>query len=106
MYIRNRSFSDEDTLLEAVFDFDLGNHANTYQEILDRVAQEVKNNEDLKEQVKKMEEEDGMELVEDTRLQRLSEELRSTYDSFEIYSACFYGIKNGERIKLSEVELV
>lgn len=106
MFIRNNSFSDEDTLLETIFDFGLGNHTPVFKEIFTSIEQDMEASEELKQQILQMETEDAEELVEDIRLDQLCKRLLAKYDSFEVYSACFYGIKDGAKEKLSEVELV
>ncbi|MEZ5016502.1 MAG: hypothetical protein R2800_05565 [Flavipsychrobacter sp.] len=105
MFIRNNSFSDFETLLEAIYDFDLGEHELKFKSIIESVSNDIDTNAEIQEYVKGMDAEDGLELLDDIRLEQVAKRLEAMYDSFEIYSACFYGIKNEQKELLSELIL-
>jgi hypothetical protein len=96
MFIKNQTFNDEDTLLEAMFDFEVAIidkdlEANTgYQKYKDSLTDE----------------DDKAELYIEERDLRLAEVFMQRFDSFVIHSAKLYGVKNGERELLYEIDLV
>lgn len=105
MFIRNNSFSDFDTLLETIYDFDLGEHEAILKAVIDTVNNDIETNKELQDHIKGIDREDALELVDDIRLEQVAKRLATMYDSFEIYSACFYGIKSNEKELLSELIL-
>ncbi len=105
MFIKNNSFSDQETLLEAIFDFGLGEQSDVLKSVVTAVNKDIEDNEELQIAVKEMDKEEALELLEDVRLDQIAKRLISEFDSFEIYSACFYGIKNSEKQLLAEVTL-
>lgn len=96
MYIANQSFKDEETLLEQLFDFSLGDESDEIKELKARIEKELKENDAFQQYRKGLsDEEDIMELDEDERRIRLAEYLMDRYDSFKVEQKQLFGIKNG-----------
>lgn len=104
MFIRNQTFKDEETLLEILFDFDLG----TPTEIINQKRLEIE--EDLKENTayhdyiaSLTDEEEKLEVATEERYIRLAESLMEDYDSFKTEQGKLYGLKGNSPTLLSEL---
>jgi hypothetical protein len=106
MYIRNRTFKDEDTLMEVLFDFSLGNPTSIINGIISGIEKELSSNKAYIDYYNSLaDEEDRMELqTEESRI-RLAEKLQELFDIFEVKDSKLYGIKAAQRKLLYEIEL-
>ncbi len=108
MYIKNQTFSDEDTLFETLFDFELGD-ASPYTRVLQaeiekEIAADTAYQALLAEQA---DEEDRMELEDEERRERLAVVLQERFRSFKVAQKKFYGVsESGEETLLWEIDLV
>ena len=106
MFIKNQAFRDEDTLLEMLFDFSLGQPAQLLQELIAAIDKELEANTAYQEYYNSLQDiDDKAELYTEERDLRLAEQLMEIFDSFEVYSANLYGVKGGTRILLYEMNL-
>jgi len=107
MYIKNQTFRDEDTLMEMLFDFSLGNPAPVIKALTEEIDGELENNETYKSYLQTLtDEEDRLELETEERLIRLAEKLISSFDHFTTRQQKLYGVKNEQETLLYEVDLV
>ncbi|MBL7718219.1 MAG: hypothetical protein JNL72_05225 [Flavipsychrobacter sp.] len=107
MFIKNQTFSDEDTLLEAMFDFDIGRKSPLVQELVSAINQELEEHEEYKKYRDSLtDEDDKAELYIEERDLRLAEIFLQRYDSFVIHSARLYGVKDDARDLLYEIDMV
>ncbi len=106
MFIKNQSFKDEETLLEQLFDFSLGQPATAIQQIITEIDKEVLANEAFqKYRATLTDEEDILELDAEERNIRLGEQLMEIYSSFLVSDNKLFGIKDNEQILLYELDL-
>ena len=107
MYIKNHVFKDEDTLLEMLFDFSLGDPSPIIVSLKEEVEKELAHNEAYKEYLDSLtDEEDRLELETEERMIRLAEALLSRFDTFQTRQQKLYGINNTETVLLYEIDLV
>lgn len=106
MFIKNQQFSDEENLLEQLFDFGLGEAAPEVQQMIREIDEEVSNNEAFqKYKASLSDEEEIMELDDEERRIRLAEKLMEQYDSFEVFKSQLFGIKQGAKTLLYSIDL-
>jgi hypothetical protein len=107
MYIQNQSFSDEETLQEQLFDFELGTPCPELLQLKQAIDDEVLN--DLPYQQYKAtitDEEEMLELDDDVRRAKLAEHLMKTYESFLVEKNELFGVKNGVKTLLYSMDLL
>ena len=105
MFIKNQVFKDEDTLLEMLFDFGLGEPSPLISDLLQQIDAAMKGDADLQEHLKGMEEEDMLELESDIQQENLSRALMQLFQSFKVQSAHLYGINDEGETVLYSVDL-
>ena len=106
MYIKNNQFTDEDTLMETLFDFSLGDPSPIVSELRSSIAKELETNTAYQEYRQTLGEEDRLELEAEEENIRLAEALMERYDSFKVHQQKFYGIKGAKEDLLYEIDLV
>lgn len=106
MFIKNQTFSDEDTLLEMLFDFEIGEASDFMKGVLLEVNKTIDADKELEEHLKTLEEEDRLELHKDIQLEQLAKALQKTFSSFSVYKAGLYGHKSkDDKVLLYQVDL-
>lgn len=106
MYIQNQTFNDEETLLEQLFDFSLGEATPEVMELMLAIDKEVLSNEVFQQYKATLtDEEEIMELEEEERSIRLAEKLMEQYESFEVAQNQLFGIKGGQKTLLYSIDL-
>jgi len=106
MFIKNQQFSDEENLLEQLFDFGLGEAAPEVQQMMQEIDSEVLNNEAFQKYRSGLsDEEEIMELDDEERRIRLAERLMGQYDSFEVFKSQLFGIKDANKTLLYSIDL-
>ncbi|RYE26009.1 MAG: hypothetical protein EOP51_01930 [Sphingobacteriales bacterium] len=105
MYIKNQVFKDEDTLLEMLFDFALGEPGQIISDLLQQIEAAMKGDAALQEHLKSLEEEYMLELEDDIRQENLSRGLMQLFTSFKVQSAHLYGINEESETLLYSVDL-
>lgn len=106
MYIKNQVFSDEDTLLEMIFDFSIGDASPYIARLNEEIEKELSLNETYQQYRATLGEEDRLELEAEERDLRLAEILMTEFASFKVRSQKLYGIRDGEELLLYEVDLI
>lgn len=107
MFIKNQEFKDEDTLLEAMFDFDIGIKSSYVQAEIEKINKELSENIEYQKYKDSLtDEDDKSELYIEERDLRLAEIFMLRFDSFIIDSAKLYGVKAGLRELLYEIDMV
>lgn len=106
MFIKNQQFSDEENLLEQLFDFGLGEATPELQQMMRAIDTEVLQNQEFqKYKASLSDEEEIMELDDEERRIRLAERLMEMYDSFEVFKSQLFGIKDGVKTLLYSIDL-
>lgn len=107
MFIKNQVFKDEETLLELLFDFGLGDMSPLINEMYANIDRDLEQNEAYKTYRDSLQDEDDKEeLYTEERDMRLAEQLMEMFTSFQVHSRKLYGIRNDEKILLFEIDLV
>ncbi|WP_276134561.1 hypothetical protein [Polluticoccus soli] len=107
MFIKNQKFSDEDMLMETLFDFGLGDASPLMQEVIQDVSRMIESDLELSNHLRTLDEEDAMELLTDIQLEQQAKKLREQFTSFAVSKAKLYGITaDGEEKLLYEIDLV
>ncbi len=106
MYIKNQQFKDTDTLLEVLFDFEIGDPSAKMQAIIKEVDNAATDNEELKAQAATMEEEDALELLDDWKRERVIHILFNNYSSFKVFDAKLYGKNDSSEYLLYSIDLI
>ncbi len=98
MYIRNQAFKDEETLLELLFDFSLGDPSEIIIGELKVIEKELAENEAYTQYFNSLtDEDDRIELQEEETSIRLAEKLMQLFDAFEVKDSKLYGVKQGQK---------
>jgi len=106
MYIKNQKFSDEETLLEMLFDFSLGTRSAYAEQLVADIDKDLAENEKYIEYMKTLQDaDDRAEVYEEERDMRLAEILMEQFESFEVKNSCLYGVKGNKAELLFEVDL-
>jgi len=106
MYIQNQVFKDEETLLEQLFDFSLGEATPEVKALMSSIDKEVLANEEFqKYKATLQDEEEIMELDDEERRIRLAEQLMGHYESFEVAQSKLYGVRGEEKSLLYTIDL-
>ncbi|GAA4450658.1 hypothetical protein [Rurimicrobium arvi] len=106
MFIKNQKFSDEDTLLEQLFDFGLGDPSSDVAAIMKEIDQEVLANKAFQEYKAGLtDEEEIMEVDDEERRIRLAEKLMELYESFEVFKSQLFGISKDNKVLLYSIDL-
>lgn len=106
MFIKNRTFKDEDTLLEVLFDFDLGAPSAIINEKRETIELELKDHKAYHDYIASLtDEEDRLEVATEERYIRLAESLMEDYESFRVADRKLYGINKSTEDLLYEIDL-
>lgn len=106
MFIKNQTFKDEDTLLEVLFDFDLGTPTTVVTEAREQIERDLKDNQAYQDYYTSLtDEEDRMELATEERYIRLAEALMEQFDTFAVDRQQLFGVKGGAKTLLFEMDL-
>lgn len=106
MYIQNQSFSDEETLLEQLFDFGLGDPTPEVQALLVSISDELNANKDYQAYKATLsDEEEIMELEDDENRALLAERLMAMYESFVVEKNQLFGIKGNAKTLIYSIDL-
>jgi hypothetical protein len=111
MYIKSQTFNDEDTLLEMLFDFSLGESSPLIQQLIADIDKGLQENEAYIKYYASLEtEDDKEELYTEERDLRLAEQLMDMFDSFVVEggkdTAKMYGVNKTERMLLYGMDLI
>lgn len=107
MYIKNERFSDEETLMEMLFDFSLGDPQPMILELQQQIEKDLAANEAYQTYHASLtDEEDRLELETEERLIRLAEALMERFDRFETKQQSLYGWKGNEQTLLYSIDMV
>ncbi|MBL7713301.1 MAG: hypothetical protein JNL13_12570 [Chitinophagaceae bacterium] len=106
MYIQNQTFKDEETLLEQLFDFGLGEATSEVAALMQVIDREVLDHKEFQEYKASLtDEEEIMELDDEERRIRLAEQLMALYEGFEVSGNKLYGIKGTDKTLLYSIDL-
>ena len=106
MFVKNQTFRDEDTLLEMLFDFGLGESSDFIKKMVAGIDQELeKNDAYIKYRDSLQDEDDRVELYTEERDLRLAEQLMKLFDRFVVDKYKLYGASGEERTLLFEIDL-
>lgn len=106
MYIQNQTFNNEETLLEQLFDFGLGEAGESVKAMVLEINEEVLADKAfLDYRASLSDDEEIMELDDDERRLRLAERLMKIYDSFLVEKNQLFGIKGGQQTVLYSIDL-
>ena len=106
MYIQNQSFSDEETLLEQLFDFGLGDATPEVQALLVSISEELNANKDYQAYKATLsDEEEIMELEDDEIRALLADHLMAMYESFVVEKNQLFGVKDSVQTLLYSIDL-
>jgi hypothetical protein len=106
MYIQNQSFSDEETLIEQLFDFGIGTASTDITTMVAEIDLEVRNNVAYQEyRATISDEEEVMELDDDERRLKLAERLMQLYERFVVEKNQLFGVKENVQTLLYSMDL-
>ena len=106
MFVRNRNFKDEENLLEALFDFELGTPAPIINEKRAQIELDLKDNKAFHDYVASLtDEEDRMEVETEERNIRLAESLMADFNVFKVLDQKLFGLKGDDSTLLYELDL-
>ena len=106
MYIKNQQFKDADTLMEVLFDFEIGDPSVKMQTIIAEVEKAAIENQALQTQAATMDEEDALELLDDWKRERTIHILLNDYSSFKVNDAKLYGKNESTEDLLYSIDLI
>lgn len=106
MYVKNQQFKDTDTLLEVLFDFEIGEPSTLMQSIITEIDAAQQSNKELNEYAGTLPEEDGLELIDDWKRERVIHILTNNYTSFKVQDAKLYGKSDSSEDLLYSIDLI
>ena len=105
MYIKSQTFSDEDTLMEMLFDFALGDPSPLVTGLKKQIENDLEENTAYQEYRLTLEEEDRLELEAEERYIRLAVALMERFPSFKTEKQKLYGLKDNDTVLLYEIDM-
>lgn len=106
MYIQNQEFSDSQTLIDMLFDFELGNASPWLQTLKTKIDEAVIANQAFTEFVATLtDEEERMEVQDEERRLQLAALLQEQFTSFEVKNNTLLAKNDKEVIVLYEIDL-
>ncbi len=107
MYIKNQRFTDEETLMEMLFDFSLGEASHTVSQIMQEIEEILGNNDTYQNYLATLTNaEDRQELETEERLIRLAEALQEKFSQFEIKDQRLFGVADDAYVLLYHIDMV
>ncbi len=106
MYIQNQEFSDSETLIDMLFDFELGNASPWLQTLKTEIDAAVSANQAFTEFVATLtDEEERMEVQDEERRLQLAALLQEQYTAFEVKNNTLLAKNDKEVVVLYEIDL-
>ena len=106
MYIKNQHFREEDALMEAIFDFSLGEATPIIQQLLSLIQKELLEDKEF-QKYKATLDDDEQEATEAEEMEiRLADKLMEQFHSFEIYKQQLFGLIDDQKTLLYSIDLV
>jgi|694.fasta_scaffold51166_2 septal ring factor EnvC (AmiA/AmiB activator) len=106
MYIQNQEFSDSETLIDMLFDFELGNASPWLQTLKTEIDAAVSANQAFTEFVATLtDEEERMEVQDEERRLQLAALLQEQFTAFEVKNNTLLAKNDKELVVLYEIDL-
>lgn len=106
MYIQNQEFSDSETLIDMLFDFELGNASPWLQNLKTEIDAAVSANQAFTEFVATLtDEEERMEVQDEERRLQLAALLQEQFTAFEVKNNTLFAKNDKEVVVLYEIDL-
>ena len=106
MYIQNQEFSDSETLIDMLFDFELGNASPWLQTLKTEIDAAVSANQAFTEFVATLtDEEERMEVQDEERRLQLASFLQEQFTAFEVKNNTLLAKNDKEVVVLYEIDL-
>ena len=106
MYIQNQEFSDSETLIDMLFDFELGNASPWLQTLKTEIDVAVSANQAFTEFVATLtDEEERMEVQDEERRLQLAALLQEQFTAFEVKNNTLLAKNDKEVVVLYEIDL-
>jgi septal ring factor EnvC (AmiA/AmiB activator) len=106
MYIQNQEFSDSETLIDMLFDFELGNASPWLQTLKTEIDAAVSANQAFTEFVATLtDEEERMEVQDEERRLQLAALLQEQFTAFEVKNNTLLAKNDMEVVVLYEIDL-
>jgi len=106
MYIQNQEFSDSETLIDMLFDFELGNASPWLQNLKTEIDAAVSANQAFTEFVATLtDEEERMEVQDEERRLQLAALLQDQFTAFEVKNNTLLAKNDKEVVVLYEIDL-
>jgi hypothetical protein len=106
MYIQNQEFSDSETLIDMLFDFELGNASPWLQTLKTEIDAAVSANQAFTEFVATLtDEEERMEVQDEERRLQLAALLQEQFTAFEVKNNTLLAKNDKEVVVLFEIDL-
>jgi septal ring factor EnvC (AmiA/AmiB activator) len=106
MYIQNQEFSDSETLIDMLFDFELGNASPWLQTLKTEIDAAVSANQVFTEFVATLtDEEERMEVQDEERRLQLAALLQEQFTAFEVKNNTLLAKNDKEVVVLYEIDL-
>jgi len=106
MYIQNQEFSDSETLIDMLFDFELGNASPWLQTLKTEIDAAVSANQAFTEFVATLtDEEERMEVQDEERRLQLASLLQEQFTAFEVKNNTLLAKNDKELVVLYEIDL-
>lgn len=106
MYIKRQKFKDKDTLLEYLFDFEIGEPSAYIKELKDNIEKAINEDIEIKQHISTMESEDALEYIDELIRDVTADRLLSAFEQFEVKDSALYAISKGSYLKLYEIDLI
>jgi hypothetical protein len=106
MFIKNQTFTDEETLLELLFDFGLGESSDYIKELVAGIDKDLAANDAYQKYYESLQDEDDrVELYTEERDLRLAEILMQQFEKFVVDKRTLYGVSGEARTLLFSIDL-
>ena len=108
MFLQNRQFSDTDTLLEVLFDLELGTPSPELAACYTRAESDLAGNAEFQNALLSLpDEEDRLEEVDEAKRDLVAEMLQQKFEGFKVADRKLWGLPaGGTPVLLSAIDLV
>ena len=108
MYLQNRQFADTETLLEVLFDLELGVATPELEACYTAAGKALAGNAEFQEELASLEdEEDRLEEADEAKREVVAESLQEKFAQFKVEDQKLWGLPaNGAPVLLSAIDLL
>ncbi|OSZ78413.1 hypothetical protein CAP35_09195 [Chitinophagaceae bacterium IBVUCB1] len=105
MYIKQQKFSDEETLYEVLYDFEIGTPYTYVTNLHAEINQILQNNKEIQEYISSIDAEEADVFIDDWKRSQVAKVLLANFDTFIVTKNTFSGINGNSETQFYIIDL-